>query len=446
MSVTEPVNGPYRTIQLPDFSNHRRHKSVHSLFHHIALDEHLRIHVDNITLDALILVAYANVLGMYCGATDVLLSLDPDSDGTPSPFRLQWDETTTWKNALEVASAALRKTQPLLEVLEPVADQSPLIAVFRDSSRLTLSPSSAVSAVLSRRLPVLIHTGDGSLHFHSPSNQFCPSMASMFLRQIVAVYAKAFSDATQKMAAPLHLDNDLASVVKALPEHERATHYSHIHPARFATDYILPHSTSNPNATAVQWYPDLSPDTVMLQTPECLSYGDLDHTANRFARFLLGKGLSREDRVAVCMDRDLVFHSVLFGILRAGGCYVPVSVGFLCVPPRSRLHPQIDPQLPTQRKLFIARNSLAKFVIMSSHSQAHDLFGDLSIDIRDVSVQETISGMSDAEVDLILPGNIAYMLYTSGMHISGAYVWDLIHVFRHYWKSQRLSHNSQRFL
>lgn len=346
MSSTGPVGSYLRAIQLPDISNdRRRHQNVRSLFHQIALDEHLRIHVDNITLDAFILVAYANVLGMYCGATDMLLSLE-GLDGTPSPFRLQWDQNTTWLNALEVASVALEQTKQQqsgspstsrpLEVLELAADRSPFIAVFRDSSRATTCSPSPISTLLSQ-LPLLIHVGDGFLHLHSPSNRFCSSVSSMLLRQIVAVVAQALADATQKIAAPLHLNNDLASVVEALPEHERTIYYSHIPPARFATDYILPHSTSNPNATALQWYPDLSPDTVALRTPECLTYNDLNCTANRFARFLLGRGLAPEDRVAVSMDRDLMFHSVFFGILRAGGCYVPVSPSCLCVSPCPRL-------------------------------------------------------------------------------------------------------------
>lgn len=339
-SQSDLASSPYRTIQLPNFSNCRRHSSVYPLFHEIALDGHLRAHVNNATLDALILVAYANVLGMYCGITDVHLSLE-GSDGIPAPLRLQWDDTTTWENALEVASTALRKTRQLsaasplpsqpLEALGLATDHPPSLTHFRDSFRATSNPSSSVvSLAVLPRLPLLIHTGNGSLHLHSSSNQFCTSMAFMFLRQIVAVAAKVFADATQKITAPLHLNNDLSSVVEALPELDRAAYYSHMRPARFATDYIFPHSTSNPNATAVQWYPDLSPDTVVFRTPECLSYGDLNHGANRFARFLLGKGLCREDRIAVCMDRDLMFHLVLFGILRAGGCYVPVSAGPLC--------------------------------------------------------------------------------------------------------------------
>lgn len=339
--------GGYRAVQLPDLSNRRRHHNVRSLFNQITLDEHLCLHVDTISLDALILLAYANVLGLYCGVTDVLLSLE-GLDGAPSPFRLQWDETTTWLNALEVASVALKETRqqstsPLatsqpLEIMELAGDQSPFIAIFRDSSRVTSYSSPAISALLSR-LPLLIHAGDGLLHLHSPSNWFCSSAASMLLRQIAAVVAQVLADVTQKVAAPLHLNNDLASVIEALPEHERATYYSHIPPARIATDYILPHSTSNPDATAVQWYPDLSRDTAMLQTPECLSYSDLNRTANQFARFLLGRGLSLEDRVAVCMDRDLMFHSVFFGVLRAGGCYVPVSESSLSVSRFSRLSP-----------------------------------------------------------------------------------------------------------
>lgn len=81
---------------------------------------------------------------------------------------------------------------------------------------------------------------------------------------------------------------------------------------------------------------------------------------------------------------------------------------------------------------------------MSSHSHAHDLFGDLSIDIHDMSVQETISGMSDSEVDHVLPGDLAYMLYTSGTRFFSAYVLEnLIQVCRHHWKSQRLPRDSQ---
>jgi len=424
MSSTGPDG--YKVIQLPDFSNNRRgHQNVHSFFHQIALDEHLRIPVDNISLDALILVAYAKVLGMYCGATDVLLSLE-GLDGTPSSFRLQWDEATTWLSALELATVALEQTEQQQrsgspEVLEPAADCSPFIAAFRGSPWSTSCSPPAISALQSRG-PLLVHARDGLLHLHSLSNRFCPSVSFMLLRQIVAVVVQALADATQKIAAPLHLNNDLASVVEALPEHERTTYYSHIPPARLATDYILPHSTFNPNAIAVQWYPDLSPDKLVLRTPEYLSYSDLNRTANRFARFLLGRGIFPGDRVAVCMDRDLIFHSVFFGILRAGGCYVPVSPNSLCASAVYDYITQIEPELPTERKFFIARNSLAKFVVMSSQSLAHDLFGDLSIDIHDISVQETISGMSDAEVDPVPPGNIAYMLYTSGAASFSAYV------------------------
>ncbi|KAG9318679.1 hypothetical protein JVU11DRAFT_774 [Chiua virens] len=408
-SVSVPVN--YNVVQLPDFSNNRSNRNIQPIFHQVALGDHFRVQVDRATLDGFILVAYAYVLGMYCGVTDVLLALEP-LDVLHSQFRFQWDESTTWLNALDVARMALTGTQSGENCLTPLSsqalkvsvvsvDRSPVIAIFRDSSRSDSYPFSAISSLLSpSQLPFLIHTSDGFLHLYSSSNHFSSSMASLFLRQIAAVAARALADASRKIAAPLHLNGDLTSVAEALPAHERVTYYPHIPQACFATDYILPHSTSTPDAAAVQWYSELSTDTARaLLTPEFLSYGDLDHAANRFARFLLAKGLSREDRVAVCMDRDLMFHSVLFGILRAGGCYVP-----------------IDPELPTERKIFIARNSSAKFVIISSQYHSRDLFGDLSINIHDRSVQRTISRMSDAAVDprAVHPGNIAYMLYTSG--------------------------------
>jgi hypothetical protein len=78
---------------------------------------------------------------------------------------------------------------------------------------------------------------------------------------------------------------------------------------------------------------------------------------------------------------------------------------------------QID---PPKGNFFITRNSSAKFVtIISSQPGKHDVFGDISTDIRDTSVPETIFNMSDTEVedDFVFPGNIAaHMLYTSGTH------------------------------
>lgn len=54
-------------------------------------------------------------------------------------------------------------------------------------------------------------------------------------------------------------------------------------------------------------------------------WGDFDAAISRVAHGLLADGLQRGDRVAVMMDNSIEMLEVTFGIIRAGGCAVPLS-------------------------------------------------------------------------------------------------------------------------
>lgn len=54
-------------------------------------------------------------------------------------------------------------------------------------------------------------------------------------------------------------------------------------------------------------------------------WGDFDAAISRVAHALLAGGLQRGDRVAVMMDNSVEMLEVTFGIIRAGGCAVPLS-------------------------------------------------------------------------------------------------------------------------
>ncbi|KAF8844469.1 AMP-binding-domain-containing protein [Paxillus ammoniavirescens] len=394
--MSRTVLHDYTYVQLPDLSDKRVHTVDELQKHEVALDEDLlHAYPDNLSLDALILVAYTHLLGLYCGATDVLICLDTSND-TVSPFRLQWNEHTTWSTAIEAARIAIQQRRnhqiPLVVLQQALGlqpDQCPFVAFFR--------PSGAIDHTSHLTHPLLLHAEDGLLSLQSSSLRFSPPVSSMLLRQIVTSATDTFGDSERKLATPSRFSDDLAAVVKALPADKRSSYYSHIAPVRIATDYLLPYVNSTPNAAAVQWYPVLSSSTGTAIASECLSYNDLHRSANQFARFLVGRGLCPGDRVAVCMDRIPVFHTIMFGILRAGGCYVP-----------------IDPELPTERKIFIAGDSGAKFVVISSQTQPPALFGELSMDVADVSIESAITSMGDANMNSVPPESLAYMLYTSG--------------------------------
>ncbi|MCE9569672.1 MAG: acyl--CoA ligase [Rhodocyclales bacterium] len=55
------------------------------------------------------------------------------------------------------------------------------------------------------------------------------------------------------------------------------------------------------------------------------SWGDFDRNISRIANALLAAGLVRGDRVVVMMGNRVEMLEAVFGIVRAGGCAVPLS-------------------------------------------------------------------------------------------------------------------------
>ncbi|KAG6336405.1 hypothetical protein ID866_2678 [Astraeus odoratus] len=389
------LNG-YRHAVVPDLSNSRRRDPRGDILQEavISFDASTTFSSPAAHLDALVLVAYAYVLGLYSGITDVLVGLVTSSGSDPFPLRLQWDDQTTWASAVRSALTAIddggRLQIPINLIqqnLELKSDECPFLAFFRRSQYR--GQEAGTSAPLLAYLPE-----DSCLVLVATVNRIHPSIATTLLHQIVSIVSLVYTDQSAKMATPFRLTDELSSVLE-VPMHSGPA-YSHISPVRIVTDFILPHVESTPNAPAVYWYPSLpcqpGEDNI---TPECLTYSELHKGSNRFARFLLRLGLLPEDRVAVCMDRNLMFHFVLFGILRAGGCYVP-----------------IDPELPKERKLYIAKDSNARFVVTSS--QLSGIFGDTAVDVDDASIKEVIASMNEADLMVPSPVHLAYMLYTSG--------------------------------
>ncbi|KAI6045753.1 hypothetical protein EDC04DRAFT_3104410 [Pisolithus marmoratus] len=384
----------YSLAELPDLSNTRTHPQSGIGKTVITFDASSLPRTTN--PNALALVAYAYILGLYCSVTDVLIGLLAPPDERPFPFRLQWDDQTTWatavcsalsvfdgSNDLHIPPRLLQQTTELKE------GDSPFIAFF--------SRSCDEDQKMAMTTPLrLCQLKEGQLSLLFAFDRIHVSVATTLLRQVASLMVQAATAQTSRMVVPFTLTDDLSSTVEVLPPESRASYYSHVPPVHIATDAILPHVESTPSATAVCWYPRLDRPGENIPDWQSLTYRDLHLRGNRFARFLVQMGLSLEDRVAVCMDRDPTFHVVLFGILRAGGCYVP-----------------IDPELPRERKLYIAEDSGAKFVIVSSTSLG--AFGDVeSIDIDSPSVQEILLDTSDANVDPPSTHSLAYMLYTSG--------------------------------
>ena len=71
-----------------------------------------------------------------------------------------------------------------------------------------------------------------------------------------------------------------------------------------------------------------TPDAVALRgDPDTISYGALEDRSNRIARALHAEGLAPGDRIGLHMKKSPTAIVALLGILKAGGCVVPVGTG-----------------------------------------------------------------------------------------------------------------------
>jgi long-chain acyl-CoA synthetase len=109
------------------------------------------------------------------------------------------------------------------------------------------------------------------------------------------------------------------------------------------TDYLRRWAARDPDKSAVNFYGAL------------LTYGELDRLSDRFAAFLVSKGIGKDDRVAVFMPNCPQFFVVFYGILKLGAVHVPVNPMFKAAELRYEL-------IDTDAKLIVALDQLHDLV------------------------------------------------------------------------------------
>src|SRR5215472_7692108 len=87
---------------------------------------------------------------------------------------------------------------------------------------------------------------------------------------------------------------------------------------------------------------------------QILSYGELDELSNRVARALLAQGAAPGDRVGILARKSAASVVALFGVLKAGACYVP-----------------LDPKSPAARLAAILTDSGIAVVLADQATAGH---------------------------------------------------------------------------
>ena len=140
------------------------------------------------------------------------------------------------------------------------------------------------------------------------------------------------------------------------------------------------------------------PDAIAVSCGEAgLTFGELDCRANRLAHHLLGLGVGRDTRVALCMTRSLELIVGMLGIAKAGAAYLPMDLAY----PRERLAFMLDD---------------AEAAVVLTLSGDREFIPDTSARVICLDSEwECIAGEScdSPEVDHG-PTSLAYVIYTSG--------------------------------
>jgi amino acid adenylation domain-containing protein len=134
-----------------------------------------------------------------------------------------------------------------------------------------------------------------------------------------------------------------------------------------------------------------APDAMALVNgADYLTYGQLNTRANGLAAALTEHGVGTGVTVGVCMDRSMDLIVTLLGILKAGGCYVP-----------------LDPAYPTDRLKLMAEETNVRVIVASRGSAARELEGDF-LYLDEVEPRTANPGHK------ICAAGAAYVMFTSG--------------------------------
>ena len=132
----------------------------------------------------------------------------------------------------------------------------------------------------------------------------------------------------------------------------------------------------------------------------CVTYAELNRSANRLARFLRTRGVRSDDLVAVGLDRGIDLVVSMLAVLKAGGAYLPVDPDY----PRERLDYMLGDASPA--------------VLITHQRLAHLWPGSVRDVVAIDSCRDEIAACDDTDLpraEVGLTGrSLAFVIYTSG--------------------------------
>lgn len=144
-------------------------------------------------------------------------------------------------------------------------------------------------------------------------------------------------------------------------------------------------------------------DLALVHQNGSLTYQELEHRANRLARYLRSLGAAPGELVGIYLERSEEAIVAILAVLKAGAAYVP-----------------IDPAYPGERILHIVTEAGVGILIADSHVAERVEHGLVStLLVIDAEKHRTAIGIQEArrlsrEENGVSPDDLCYVIYTSG--------------------------------
>jgi amino acid adenylation domain-containing protein len=366
--------------------------------------------VERVTLNTLVMGAWAYVLGRYSAEDEVVFGLATSGRSAPIPHiesmvgllvntlpmrvRLDPDATVrTYLKSLHAAQLELQRYEhtPLIQVQQSseIAPHTPLfesIYVLENvpiggslRSYVEESDLDLVDFFVRTSFPLTVMALPGPrllLRLTYDARRFEDAAIERMLDHLQAVLGGVVADPDRRLG-------DLPMLTDA----ER-----HLLLQRSQSSEPLEGGLLDLLRDSVERTPEA---TALIVGDLELTYRELDARSNQLARFLRGLGIGPEALVGVHMERGVDLITSILGVLKSGGAYVP-----------------LDPAYPAERIDFMLRDSQA--AVLLTRASGHQRFSDATV--RVVCVDDAAIARESTEPfdPGLQPDNLAYVLYTSG--------------------------------
>lgn len=128
-----------------------------------------------------------------------------------------------------------------------------------------------------------------------------------------------------------------------------------------------------------------------------MTYDELNKKANQVAHFLRNLGIKSNDVIALRLNKSLEMIVGILGILKAGGCYLPIDLSY-----------------PQDRVSFMLKDSSAKLFLTNMYHQ-NDLSIPIDCYLLDINNDNPIYKKNTDDLPCInSPEDMIYIIYTSG--------------------------------